>query len=147
MPDPGCQGPWNCQNASHFYGRAWIDLKTFQVFNQQPMVHIGLQREPSEASPFRRCETPARGRSRPSPWARLMLRRWKKCLPITIINNQKGWQLLWSGLRALVGFSLPLPCIGLGPMESISPTTLHQAPGERTEARRNHISHTFSFKM
>ena len=50
----GCQGPWNCQNASHFYGRAWIDLKTFQVFNQQPMVHIGLQREPSEASPFRR---------------------------------------------------------------------------------------------
>lgn len=37
-----------------FYGQAWLDLKTFQVLNQQPMVHIGLQREPSEASPFRR---------------------------------------------------------------------------------------------
>lgn len=65
-----------------------VDLKTFQVFNQQPMVHIGLQREPSEASPFRR-QNSARGRSRLYPQARLMLTRWKKYIPLPIINNQR----------------------------------------------------------
>lgn len=70
-----------------FYGQAWLDLKTFQVFNQQPMVHIGLQREPSKRSPLR--DKTAKRNGWLSPWTRLILNRWQKYTPITIINNQR----------------------------------------------------------
>lgn len=113
-----------------FYGQAWLDLKTFQIFNQQPMVHIGLQRETSKRSPLR--DKIAKRKGWLSPWTRLILNRWQKYTPITIINNQRlaaavTWLEEPKGLGSGLFPHQQTECS----QNSISPTSQHQALGER----------------
>lgn len=86
-------------------------------------------------------------RQRPSPWTRLMLNRWKKCIPMTIINNQ----------RLAVAGSWPAESLGAG-LCPLFHTRLSAArnpshpppctkPRESEQRGRNHFLHTFSFKM
>lgn len=131
-----------------FYGQAWFSWKTFQVFSQQPLVHIELRRERSEASPCRSPDS-AGGKNRPFLRAQLMFHRWQKCILIPVINNSGllglGLVCVSMGCWARAG-SLAVPSFSHQTepsQESISPTSSHQAPGERT-GEGGTISHILS---